>query len=262
VKYCIFGEIYGNAPATKAVIENEKENVDEFICTGNILGYGFNEETVRTIQKHCKQIVIGSTDIEITARQMSIEDRRKNTQIPCRTTIESRSKPKKDITSALIEWIYQQDSIKKYDNGQVIVSHAEPFPTRATGLERENTGLAEEAYPELAAIYDKTRPNIDAVLLGHSKKQIGARYKSADSSVCVVNGGAITKFDADGSTLPERAEASYAVVDTAKSTYDLRSVSYSTEELPPCYRKQVALVEKDRYEDVSYQTNLQFTTKT
>jgi hypothetical protein len=262
MKYCIFGEICGNAPATKAVITNEKENVDEFICTGNILGYGFNEETVRTIQKHCQKIVIGSTDIKMTARQMSIEDEKDNNQTSCRNTIENRLQSKRNITSALIKWIRQQESMKEYNNRQVIVSHAEPFPNRESGLERENTGLAEEAYPELAAIYDKTRPNIDAVLLGHSKKQIGARYESADSSVCVVNGGAVTQFDEDGATLPERAEASYAVVDTVASTYDLRSVTYSTEELPACYRKQNALVGTNGFADVSYQTDSQFTTKT
>lgn len=67
MRYAIFGDIHGNLHALEAVIEAYKsEAIDEYICTGDLVGYGaFPKECINRTREFCKIVVAGNHDFAV-----------------------------------------------------------------------------------------------------------------------------------------------------------------------------------------------------
>jgi len=65
--YAILSDIHGNLEALESVIEDaKKENVDEYICLGDIVGYCSDpNECISTVQENCVVTVIGNHDLAV-----------------------------------------------------------------------------------------------------------------------------------------------------------------------------------------------------
>ena len=64
MKYGIFGDIHGNIEAFKEVIEvYKKEDIDEYLCVGDVVGYGANpRECIEEIKRLKAETVCGNHD--------------------------------------------------------------------------------------------------------------------------------------------------------------------------------------------------------
>jgi predicted phosphodiesterase len=64
MKYAVLGDIHSNLEALQAVISDaKKENVDRFVCVGDIVGYNSNpKECIDIIRAECDVIVKGNHD--------------------------------------------------------------------------------------------------------------------------------------------------------------------------------------------------------
>ena len=64
MKYGIFGDVHGNIEAFEKVIEFYKnENIDEYLCVGDIVGYGTNpSECIEEIKRLKAETVCGNHD--------------------------------------------------------------------------------------------------------------------------------------------------------------------------------------------------------
>lgn len=64
MKYGIFGDVHGNIEAFKKVIETyKKENIDEYLCIGDIVGYGADpSECIKEVKRLKAKTVCGNHD--------------------------------------------------------------------------------------------------------------------------------------------------------------------------------------------------------
>lgn len=64
MKYAIISDIHANLEALQAVIEDAQDQVDSFICLGDVVGYNANPiECVQLVKELCKVTVIGNHDL-------------------------------------------------------------------------------------------------------------------------------------------------------------------------------------------------------
>ena len=64
LRYGIFGDIHGNHDALDAVLEVlEKEKVDTYLCTGDVVGYGAEpSKCIKTVREKCVICLAGNHD--------------------------------------------------------------------------------------------------------------------------------------------------------------------------------------------------------
>ncbi len=69
-RYALFGDIHGNLEALEVVMaEFEKAEVDEYICLGDIVGYGANpKECLAVVRERCELVVAGNHDFAICGK--------------------------------------------------------------------------------------------------------------------------------------------------------------------------------------------------
>ncbi|MGH7820285.1 MAG: metallophosphoesterase family protein [Candidatus Binatia bacterium] len=67
MRYAIFGDIHGNLHALEAVLgAYEREGIDVFLCTGDLVGYGANpSECIEAVRSRCKHVVAGNHDFAV-----------------------------------------------------------------------------------------------------------------------------------------------------------------------------------------------------
>ena len=70
MRYALFGDIHGNLEALEVVMDEfEKAGVDEYICLGDIVGYGANpRECLAVVREKCKLVVAGNHDFAICGK--------------------------------------------------------------------------------------------------------------------------------------------------------------------------------------------------
>lgn len=67
MRYGVFGDIHGNLHALQAVLKAyEAEGIDEYLCTGDLVGYGaFPRECIKICRDLCTHIVAGNHDFAV-----------------------------------------------------------------------------------------------------------------------------------------------------------------------------------------------------
>jgi predicted phosphodiesterase len=69
-RYGIFGDIHGNLHALEAVMKAyEREDIDVYLCTGDLVGYGGNpRECMQSVRETCAQVVAGNHDFAVCGK--------------------------------------------------------------------------------------------------------------------------------------------------------------------------------------------------
>ncbi len=67
MRYAVFGDIHGNVHALEAVLKAyQAEKPDDFLCTGDLVGYGANpKECVDATRQLCNHVVAGNHDFAV-----------------------------------------------------------------------------------------------------------------------------------------------------------------------------------------------------
>lgn len=70
MRYGIISDIHGNIEALTASLKSlEKEGIDEYMCLGDVVGYGANpEECSRIVRETCKVCILGNHDAAVSGR--------------------------------------------------------------------------------------------------------------------------------------------------------------------------------------------------
>jgi diadenosine tetraphosphatase ApaH/serine/threonine PP2A family protein phosphatase len=70
VRYGIFGDIHGNLQALEAVLDAyEQEDIDVYLCTGDLVGYGANPtECIAIARERCEHVVAGNHDFAVCGK--------------------------------------------------------------------------------------------------------------------------------------------------------------------------------------------------
>ena len=70
MRYGIISDIHGNLEALTASLKSlEKENIDEYICLGDVVGYGANpEECCQIVRSLAKITILGNHDAAVSSR--------------------------------------------------------------------------------------------------------------------------------------------------------------------------------------------------
>jgi diadenosine tetraphosphatase ApaH/serine/threonine PP2A family protein phosphatase len=70
VRYGIYGDIHGNLHALDAVLEAyERENIDAYLCTGDLVGYGaYPKECIERVRAISDHVVAGNHDFAVCGR--------------------------------------------------------------------------------------------------------------------------------------------------------------------------------------------------
>lgn len=70
MRYGIYGDIHGNLHALDAVLEAyERENIDVYLCTGDLVGYGaFPAECIKKVRAISEHVVAGNHDFAVCGR--------------------------------------------------------------------------------------------------------------------------------------------------------------------------------------------------
>ncbi|MBW1973084.1 MAG: metallophosphoesterase [Deltaproteobacteria bacterium] len=99
MRYGIFSDVHGNVEALEAVLEfYEKENIDQYICLGDTIGYGANpNEAIRLVKKIANFVVLGNHDDAVRRRFDTFEF-----NLAAQQSIEWT---KKVIEKELLEWL-------------------------------------------------------------------------------------------------------------------------------------------------------------
>lgn len=217
MRYAIFGDIHGNLEALEAVIQDfEQFQIDECLCTGDIVGYGANpEECVRLVQELGALSVAGNHDHASIGRL-------------------DRSFFNQHARHAA-EWTESNLSAasREYLLGLSFMEHAPGFVLVHGSLQ------APELFNYIQTVRDAEYSfrmlDKPACFCGHSHVpltffdtdpmtySLDPEVPIESESKTIVNVGSV------GQPRDERPEACYGLYDTAAGTVELRRVAYDIE---------------------------------
>lgn len=219
-KYCVISDIHGNYPALKSVI-NDTENIDKYICTGDILGImGYPSKTVDTIKQISDYTIVGNHDISLIHYNQGLVSDDDISKYELELTYDN-------LNGEQVKWLSNLDSYMEKDG--FIISHAQPFKSKSSGL--ENDGIYKRDYIELAgSLSSDTLKNINFILLGHTHQQASLDCtKFGYEDLIILNSGSVgqpTQYPTADHSESDLNIADYSIIDTDNITYEQKSVEY------------------------------------
>lgn len=215
MKYLVVSDIHGNYPALKAIYDKELSNVDGVIFVGDIIGLmGFPSETVDLIMREATHAVKGNHDISVLERKKGHVNSPELSEFELDINWDNLSEEQ-------IEWVTNSGPMKKVPDEGLLIAHAQPIPSMASGIEKGNAGVRKGKFTQVAANIDSDTYNF--VLLGHTHQQAKVDCARFGHEVIILNPGSA------GQNLGEPAD--YAIIDTEEKSAKLCSVEYDYNEV-------------------------------
>ena len=215
MKYCVLSDAHANYPALKSVVDTVDSTVDGFIYLGDIVGLlGFPSETVSLLQDISLHTLKGNHDIKTIEDNMGwVND-------------EELSEFERSITQNLLSesqktWISDLQSFQQVTEGgvDITLSHGLPTPEKAHGV--HEPGLMKKNFVTYASKIDT-----DFILVGHTHSQEALDCSQFGHNTTVLNPGTVGQnFSSD------EGYAEYAIIDTEKNTYSLKSQEYTVQDV-------------------------------
>ncbi|WP_436928712.1 metallophosphoesterase family protein [Halosimplex halobium] len=195
----LISDIHGNRPALEAVLADGADDVDEFVCLGDIVGYGpWPSECVHLIQQHCETVIRGNHDREAldpegyTDNEMAMAGLRY---------------AEAELITANLEWLQSRPRKTDLLDGDALLVHDHP--------EQVDRYVMPRGFPEVRPYLD----DYEACFLGHTHLQ----HEAVIDDRLILNPGSV------GQPRDGDSRAAYAVVDTDTWETDLRRVEYDIE---------------------------------
>lgn len=223
MKFAIISDIHSNYPALEAVHTDVKNEIDSYICVGDILGLlGYPEECTQFVKNNASYAILGNHDYALLNFKSGWVNSEELSDFELDITYEQLSEDSISYLSGL-------DTYCEIPDLKVLVAHAEPTTEtailsndmvtkrevpRSSGL--VGSGISKGDYVTVAANTD----GYDFVLLGHTHQQGALDCSNFGHNTTVLNPGSV------GQNIDEKAE--YAVIDTTNNTFELRSVEYDS----------------------------------
>ena len=210
-KFVIVSDIHGNYPALKAVIEAEGWD-SEYAILGDIHGLlGYPQEVQTAVQTLDGYVLAGNHDKALFEKEEGHVVSDELSAFEYNHTTENLSEEQK-------EWLKELPHMKVITRSgeRIALTHAMPWPEKASGYESGNSGVSKRNLVEIAATVSD---DYDWVFHGHSHQQFDQDCTKFGHDVHFVNGGSLGY------------DHTYSVVDTDAGTVEHKSVEYD-EDVP------------------------------
>ncbi len=215
MKYLVVSDVHGNYPALKAIYDKELDNVDGVICVGDIVGLmGFPSETAELIMNKSTYAVKGNHDISVLERGEG------HVNSPELSTFELDINMN-DLSSKQVDWISNLSPLKRVPDKGLLIAHAQPKLSLASGIELGNRGIPKGKYISVAS--NVNDEEYDFVILGHTHEPAVVDCNKFGHNIIVLNPGSAGQ--------PVDSNANYAIIDTDNKTAELHNVEYDGEEV-------------------------------
>ncbi len=218
MKFGLFGDIHANLEALEVVLaELEKEQVDTYICLGDIVGYGANPgECLERSRELAKFTVAGNHDYAI-AGKLNIDFFNAYAKEAVLWTREQLSKEQ-------IQWLRDLELVHKYEDQVTIVHGTLNFP--------EMFDYIQTSYDAHLSLELLETP---VCFLGHSHVPV-AFFQGPTVSFTMdyeididPNGKTLVNIGSVGQPRDENPKAAYAVYDTDRQKVEIRRVEYDVD---------------------------------
>ena len=215
MKYLVISDVHGNYPALKAIYDKELDNVDGVICVGDVVGLmGFPSETAELIMDKSTYAVKGNHDIAVLERGEGHVNSPKLSEFELEINMN-------DLSREQVDWISNLSPLKHvYDEG-LLIAHAQPKLSLASGIEPGNRGVPKGKYISVASYVDDEA--YDFVLLGHTHEPAVVDCNKFGHDVIVLNPGSAGQHMDD--------DANYAIIDTERKKAELHTVEYDSQQV-------------------------------
>ncbi|MBN2715101.1 MAG: metallophosphoesterase family protein [Deltaproteobacteria bacterium] len=218
----IFSDVHANLEALGAVLTAyESENIDRFLCAGDVVGYGANpNECVDVVRRVADAVVVGNHDAAV-AGMMDYS----YYYDAARKVLDAH---KNALTPPNMQWLKNLPYTRRYDEQDLMLCHGSPIDVE----EFDYIFLPEQAYA-LLPFYD----NLNHVtFIGHSHLcrvfELGRTtvheianktFTLAPDKKYVISVGSV------GQPRDYDNRASYTVFDTDTQTFYFKRVEYDIE---------------------------------
>lgn len=224
MKCGLIADIHSNQPALEAVLADC--DVDCLVCLGDIVGLLGNPDSVITlVREHAVHTVKGNHDARnepyVGFIPVTDDERAEYDLFEEHVSHENRL------------WLAGRPPKKQFelDGMDVQITHSRPDIDDPTGLKDRNTGVHPR---EFVGIANDLLEGDGIIAVGHTHYQHGVCVDKFDGTDgLVVNPGAVgfPYTTRTGEDDEQYGVACYAVVNTGKRTYDLRTVEYRSDDV-------------------------------
>jgi len=124
---------------------------------------------------------------------------------------------KNELSDLQKDWITNLSPLKRVSDEKLLIAHAQPEMSLASGIEQGNAGVPKRNYVTVAS--NLNNDDYDFVLLGHTHDQAKVNCKKFGHDIIILNPGSV------GQNM-NREVADYAIIDTEDKSAELCSVEY------------------------------------
>ncbi len=221
MRYAIIADIHGNLEAFNAVLNEISDgDVDQFVCAGDIVGYGANPNECCSILRRLNAIVVLGNHDAVSINKLGLEWFNPHAKVSANWTSETLSKSNWDYLSQLEYTIHCEvfslthSSLRSPKEFSYIYS---PIEANQCFDEMKDSTICFIGHTHIAEIYCKKNKDerIDHVRITEGGKiQLYPDYKY------IVNCGSI------GQPRDHNPRAAYALFDSENHTIEFRRVEY------------------------------------
>lgn len=208
-KFVLVSDVHGNYPALEKVVEAEGRDV-EYMFLGDIHGLNaYPSETQELVQEVGNFVLAGNHDKAIFHHGEGHVNSDELSKFELQHTLDSLSQEQQD-------WMRERPFLEVVQRGpsRICLTHAMPWPEKASGYEPGNAGIPKGNVPHFASI---VADDYDYVFHGHTHTQYSLDCERFGHEVHFVNPGSLGYDNC------------YAVIDTDTGNVELKSVE-STDE--------------------------------
>lgn len=216
MKVCVISDVHANLPALEAVLDATLEDVDRYVCVGDILGVlGWPQETLTLVRDMCSHAVYGNHD----AYQLPEYE-----WYPVHPSQKQEFRVVNDsLKGCARSWLYDlpEEVYVELDEGDLYMVHGAPWTDE---YNPHKCGYPANNYTGKGS-YTKVAGHIDAswVALGHTHQQAKLDCSKFGHDTIVFNPGSVG--------VPFDGLAEYVVLDTGSNTVSLKSTEFDVEKV-------------------------------
>lgn len=210
-EFVLVSDIHGNAPTLQKVVNREGRSA-EYMILGDIHGLlGYPKKTLEIVQEIGDFVLGGNHDKSLFGYGEGHVNSDALSEFELEHTMSKLSNSQK-------HWMQERPYMEVVQRGgsRICLTHAMPWPEKASGYELGNAGILKRDVPTIASI---VADDYDYVFHGHTHEQYELDASRWGHDVHFVNPGSLGY------------NGEYAIVDTTSGEVELKEVELDMEAL-------------------------------
>lgn len=227
MRYGIISDIHANLEALEATLEAlAKSKIDEYICVGDIVGYGANPRTCIDRIKDLNPITVVGNHDAACVDEVNISYFNENAKLAVLWTRETLNPSSIDYLKAL-KLIVEKDNRFTVVHGTLknpeIFNYMIDSVQASSSFNKMNTNILFVGHSHVPGIFEYKKNKVKYFCNKTTKLSLGAKY--------IVNAGSV------GQPRDGDARGSYVIYDTAKNAISIERIEYNVKAAQEKIRK-------------------------